>query len=80
MYINKTAWFFLTELSSIDALIVTICKYTIHKARMNNSNPSLRAMVNALKAEARIQYNSSKTNNNSENFEAKWTGLRSILE
>ena len=80
MHVNINTWFFLTELSNIDALIVTIIKYTIHKARMNNSIPSLTTMVNALKAEARIQYTSSKINNSSENFEAKWTGLRSILE
>ena len=57
IHINISNWFFLTELSNIDALIITISKYVIHRSRMNNTTPSIAAVVSALKIEAEKEYN-----------------------
>ena len=80
MSINATKWFFLSNVSSIDALVITMAKYVIHKARMNNAQPVVSTMINVLKIEANKEYNGAKAINQVEKFEKKWGELGKILE
>ena len=78
--INIASWFFLTELSDIDALIITLSKDVINKARINNSIPSLTAMMNSLKKEAETEYNACMLKNRVHVFESKWKDLATIIK
>ena len=57
MNVNITNWFFLNNMESIDIIVITVCKYVIHRARLHKSVPSLNFMLNVLKVEAQKEYN-----------------------
>jgi len=68
----------LNDTPRIDALIITLSKYIIHKARLKEVQPSLAAMINALKMEAEKEYFNAQTNNSIAKFENKWSELKKI--
>ena len=76
---NIINWFFLTDVSIIDALILTVAKYVIHLARINSSTPTVATMMNVLKMEAKKEYYVSISTGNSANFENKWGKLAKII-
>ena len=76
--VNKTNWFFLTDLSCIDILVITLAKYVIHLARRNNNTPTTPALMSALKAEATKEYNGERGAINT--FEKKWEQLVKIIQ
>jgi len=76
--IGAGKWFFLNDMPRIDALIITLSKYIIHKARLKEVQPSLAAMINALKMEAEKEYFNAQTNNSIAKFENKWGELKKI--
>ena len=80
MNIDITKWFFLNDAHSIEVLIITICKYIIHKARLNKSTPSVNAMLNVLKVEAQKEYTLYASNNKLNEFQSKWGSLTQILQ
>ena len=45
-------WYFLSEAHGIDVIVITVCKYAIHRARFKESTPSITMMLNMLKMEA----------------------------
>ena len=78
--VNAITWFFLSNVPSISALIITLGKYIIHTARLNGTLPSLQAMINVLKSEALKEYHGYKTRKKIEHFEEKWGELSRIIE
>ena len=79
MTMNKTKWFLLDDTDDIEVLIITLCKYVIHKARLDKSNPSINVMLNVLKREAQKEYISFKSKNKINEFQTKWGSLEQIL-
>ena len=79
MNVNITNWFFLNDMERIDMIVITVCKYVIHRARLHKSVPSLNFMLNALKVEAQKKYNLYKLKNKLDKFQAKWGTLAQIL-
>ena len=77
--INKVQWFFLTDLSSIEMLIVTLIKIHIHKSRLKLIIPSIRICIEQIKTEMNKEYIIAKTNNKLEHFERKWKNLKQLL-
>ena len=80
MQINPRNWFFLTELSQVEVLVVTVSKATVHKSRMQTTKPSVDLMLHILKSEAKIEYYVAKINNCIEKFERRWGELKKILD
>ena len=78
--INAKNWFFLTDLSHLEVLVVTVAKATIHRSRLQTVKPSVDAMLHVLKSEAKIEYYVAKTNNSMDAFERRWGELKKILE
>ena len=78
--INIKSWFFFGNISDIEALVITIGKKAIHKARMNKVSPTRTLMMRMLSSEARMEYEMAKLKNDVESFEKKWRGLRGILD
>ena len=78
--INRISWFFLKDISSIEALIITVGKYVIHKSKMNNCTPSLTMMLSALKVEAEKEYNGCRLRNEVEKFKSKWGEFARIID
>ena len=77
--INVVKWFFLKDVSSVDALIITVAKSVIHKARLNETNPVLPIMLNSLKLEASKEYYGAKFKGSLGKFERKWGELKRIV-
>ena len=80
MNISINSWFFLSDMLSVEIIVITVCKYVIHKARLNKSVPSTSFMVSALKMEAQKEYNLYKSKNKLNEFHAKWGTLTQILK
>ena len=78
--VNAVKWFFLDNMSNLDVLIVTICKVSLHQARIKGVEPNLQTMLNSLKMEAQKEYYGAKNRGCIENFENKWGNLKKILD
>ena len=66
------SWFFLSNISDIEALVITIGKKVIHRARMNKVAPRWTAMMKMLRYEARMECEIAKTKSDLESFKKKW--------
>ena len=77
--IDVGKWFFLSEVQSIDVIVITVCKYAIHRARLKESTPSITMMLNILKMEAEKEYSLFISKNRLSEFETKWGTLKQIL-
>ena len=72
-------WFFLENVSNIEALIITVGKCVIHKARLKGTQPNITAMLNSLKLEAQKECYGAKARNCYAKYESKWGKLKMIL-
>ena len=72
LHINIKQWFFLTELSDIEALIITLAKMVIHEARMKETQPTATHFHNKLQWEEEIERNAARLANKQDTFEKKW--------
>ena len=75
---NTSTPFLLTEMSSIEVLIVTLIKASIHKSRMNKSQLSLEKMLQSLKLEASKEYRIARSKEKTCVFEQKWGNLKKL--
>ena len=76
--VNASKWFLLTEMSSIEVLIVTLIKASIHKSRMSKSQLSLEKMLQSLKLEASKEYRIARSKEKTCVFEQKWGNLKKL--
>ena len=78
--IDPKSWFFLTDLSPIETLIVTLAKIVIYRARLDDRVPNARHLKNKLKREAEVEYTAARISCNLKKFETKWGSLKRILQ
>ena len=74
--INIEAWFFLTNVSAIEGLIITLAKLVIYDARHKESLPNIIHLRNKLKYEAEIEHTAARLGNKLYIFENKWGPLK----
>ena len=77
--INSESWFFLSDLSSIQILIISLAKLVIHEARMKENLPSVVQLKYKIQMEAEIEKYRSKQVGKTISFEDKWKCLRHLL-
>ena len=78
--LDVKAWFFLTDLSGIEALIATLAKLVIYEARLGEKIPNATHFMNKLKCQAEVEKAAARMANRLDSFEKKWGALKSILE
>lgn len=76
--LDANKWFNLNEFSNIEVLIATLIKASIHKARINKSQPCLQAILQSLKLEAIKELHIARSNHKECTFEQKWGELKKI--
>ena len=76
--VNLEKWFFLTDLSPIEALMCTLAKLVIYEARLKESLPNCTFFNNKLKNEAVIESTAARLSNKPEAYETKWGVLKRI--
>ena len=77
-HISPENWFFLNDLNPINALVFTIAKRVIYKAKLEENIPNTSYFKASLKYEADIEYTSAKLARKVSEFEEKWGNLRRI--
>ena len=72
--INIKSWFFFSNISDIEALVITVSNKVIHKARMNKVGTTRTLLMKMLRSEARMEYDMAKLKNDPEGFETSGEG------
>ena len=77
--LNVKSWFFLSDTTPLQMLIITLAKLVIHESRMKGFQPSIAYLKNKLQQEADIERLKSRKLGQEKQFESKWKPLTHIL-
>ena len=78
--LSVETWFFSTNLSEIETVIIELAKIVIYESRYKEAQPTVNHFRNKLKWEAKIECNAAMLANKQDVFKKKWGPFKQVLE
>ena len=78
--LSVETWFFSTNLSEIETVIIELAKIVIYESRYKETQPTVNHFRNKLKWEAKIECNAAMLANKQDMFKKKWGPFKQVLE
>ena len=77
--IKKDSWFFPTNLTTMETLIITLAKVVIYEARINENSPSFTHLKNKLTWEIEVEFQTAQLRGQKDVFWKKWTPMTRFI-